>query len=159
MMQAMATFRAIVFSAALAGLIVGALVTAAQHLGTVPLILQAEGYERQAEPSGNSRDLVKQEAAAAHDHAGTAWEPADGLERITYTTLFNVVEWIGFGLLLAGAFVLLGRSITWREGFLWGLGGFAAFVIAPGLGLPPELPGAPAAALLERQFWWAATVA
>jgi len=67
------------------------------------------------------------------------------------------VEWVGFGLLLNGAVVLLRRPATWREGFLWGLGAFAAFVVAPGLGLPPELPGVPAAPLLDRQLWWAGT--
>lgn len=35
-----------------------------------------------------------------------------------------------------------------------GLAGFAVFTIAPGLGLPPELPGVPAAPLLSRQIWW-----
>ena len=28
------------------------------------------------------------------------------------------------------------------------------FVAAPGLGLPPELPGLPVADLSERQIWW-----
>ena len=154
----MTAFRAIVFSAALAGLIVGCFVTVAQHLSIVPLILRAEVYERQ----GEAKEHVHSEAAApgvpAHEHAAAAWEPADGLERNAYTALFNVVEWIGFGLLLNGAFVLLRRDVTWREGFLWGLGAFVVFVIAPGIGLPPELPGTPGADLLARQIWWAATV-
>ncbi len=157
MAHGMAAFRAIVFSAVLAGLIVGGFMTAIQHLGTVPLILQAEVYEHQARTPGHSHDAAQPDASAAHEHAA-AWEPADGLERNVYTALFNVVAWIGFGLLLNGALVLLRRPVTWREGFLWGLGGFAAFVIAPGLGLPPELPGVPAAALEDRQLWWAATV-
>ena len=143
----MAVFRSIVFSAALAGLIVGIFVTFAQRVATVPLIMQAEVYERQAE-------------AVDHQHATTdqAWQPAEGFERNAYTALFNVVDWIGFGLLLNGVVVLLRRPVTWREGFLWGLGAFLVFVIAPGLGLPPELPGIPAAPLLQRQMWWAATV-
>jgi cobalt transporter subunit CbtA len=37
---------------------------------------------------------------------------------------------------------------------MWGLAGFAVFTLAPGLGLPPELPGVPAAPLLSRQLWW-----
>jgi cobalt transporter subunit CbtA len=36
----------------------------------------------------------------------------------------------------------------------WGLAGFAVFTLAPGLGLPPELPGVPSAPLLSRQIWW-----
>jgi cobalt transporter subunit CbtA len=41
---------------------------------------------------------------------------------------------------------------------LWGLAGFAVFTLAPGLGLPPELPAMPAADLGARQVWWVATV-
>jgi cobalt transporter subunit CbtA len=141
----MTVFRSIVFSAALAGLLTGLFVTLAQNVATIPLILQAEEYEHHT-------------AAADHQHSPEVWQPADGLERNAYTAFFNVVEWIGFGLLLNGAIVLLRRPLTWREGFLWGLGGFAAFVIAPGIGLPPELPGVPAPPLLPRQLWWAATV-
>jgi adenosylcobinamide kinase/adenosylcobinamide-phosphate guanylyltransferase len=41
----------------------------------------------------------------------------------------------------------------------WGLAGFAVFTLAPGLGLPPELPAMPAADLLARQVWWIGTAA
>src|SRR6185369_5172258 len=108
----MAVFRSIVFSAVLAGLIAGGLATVLQRIGAVPLILRAEVYEHQSEASG-------------HSHEAAAWAPAEGFERNAYTALFNVVEWIGFSLLLNGAFVLLRRAVTWREGLLWGLGGFA----------------------------------
>ena len=37
---------------------------------------------------------------------------------------------------------------------LWGLAGFLVFQLAPAFGLPPELPGMPAADLLSRQIWW-----
>ena len=30
--------------------------------------------------------------------------------------------------------------------------------VAPGAGLPPEIPGMPAADLLPRQVWWAGTI-
>jgi cobalt transporter subunit CbtA len=49
--------------------------------------------------------------------------------------------------------------VTWREGLLWGLAGFVVFTAAPGLGLPPELPGMPVAELTARQTWWIATAA
>jgi cobalt transporter subunit CbtA len=45
----------------------------------------------------------------------------------------------------------------WRQGVFWGLAGFAVFTLAPGLGLPPELPGMPSAELDARQIWWAGT--
>jgi cobalt transporter subunit CbtA len=164
-------FRSIVFTAAAAGLLVGVAVTAAQQAGTVPLILKAEVYEKQAEaagagtpagpavPSASVPHTHDQGAAAGHghEHATVAWGPADGFERNAYTALFNVVEWIGFGLCLAGVLVLSRRPVTWREGLMWGLGGFAAVVLAPGLGLPPELPGVPAADLVPRQVWWVGT--
>jgi cobalt transporter subunit CbtA len=156
----MPTFRAIVFASALAGLIVGLVVTTAQQLGSVPLILQAEVYEQAAGQTATA-ETAGQAASAhehEHDHAAGAWEPADGFERNGLTALFNIIDWIGFGLMLTGLLVLLRRPITWREGFLWGLGGFAAVMLAPGLGLPPELPGIPAAPLGPRQIWWIATV-
>jgi cobalt transporter subunit CbtA len=139
----MAVFRSIVFAAVLSGLLVGSFATIAQHIATVPLIVQAEVYEQQAHNQ-------------QHEHEG--WQPANGFERNAYTALFNLVDWIGFALLLNGALVLMRRPVTWREGYLWGLGAFVAFVIAPGLGLPPELPGVPTAPLLPRQLWWTATV-
>jgi cobalt transporter subunit CbtA len=175
----MSVFRSIVFTAAAAGLVVGIASTGLQHLGTLPLIQKAEVFERQAakaeapstppatveaaQPGHSHADSGAHAAAghaeAGHDHGAAAWEPADGFERNAYTALFNIVEWIGFGLLLAGALVLAGRPTGWREGVFWGLGGFVAFSLAPGLGLPPELPGTPAAALEARQLWWIGTAA
>jgi cobalt transporter subunit CbtA len=49
--------------------------------------------------------------------------------------------------------------ITAREGLLWGIAGFAAFQLAPAMGLAPELPGTLAADLGERQLWWWGTAA
>lgn len=163
----MSVFRSIVFTAALSGLIAGAAVTGLQHLGTVPLIQQGEVYEEQAKKAAPAPAASAAPAATVHQHAdgsahvheAEAWEPAEGLERNAYTALANVLTAIGFALMLAGAFALLGRPVTWREGLFWGLGGFAAFTLAPGLGLPPELPGMPAAALEARQAWWIATAA
>jgi cobalt transporter subunit CbtA len=158
----MSAFRAIVFAAALGGLSAGLAATAIGALGTGPLIARAETYEKAegsapAAPAAQApaRDHVHAPGTPAHDH-GPAWEPADGLERGAYTALFNVVNWFGFALLVAGALVLFRRPATWREGLLWGFAGFAVFVLAPTAGLPPELPGIPAAPLGARQLWWAA---
>lgn len=46
------------------------------------------------------------------------------------------------------------RAPTRTQGLLWGLAGCATFVLAPTLGLPPELPGTAAADLTLRQTWW-----
>jgi cobalt transporter subunit CbtA len=175
----MSTFRAIVFASVIAGFIVGLIVTAVQQLGTVPLILKAEVFEKAAEAHQHDAPATAQPAAAGHDHAAHdhgdhdhgasdhdhgagAWEPRDGFERTAYTAAANVLTAIGFALLLAGFFALrsgaTGASVSWHEGLLWGLAGFAVFTLAPGLGLPPELPGVPGAPLLSRQIWWLTAV-
>lgn len=175
----MSTFRAIVFASVIAGFIVGLLVTVVQQFGTVPLILKAEVFEKAAEAHQHDALATAQPTAAGHDHAdhdhaghdhgagdhdhGTgAWEPRDGFERNAYTAAANILTAIGFALLLAGFFAVRSGatvgSVSWHEGLLWGLAGFAVFTLAPGLGLPPELPGVPAAPLLSRQIWWLAAV-
>ena len=150
----MAILRRLVFAAACAGLLTGLLVTAMHQVGTVPLILRAETYERAAD-AGHSASPP----GVAHDHEDHGWEPRDGLERTAYTALADVLAAIGYGLLLAAAFALRGKEVTGRVGLWWGLAGFAAFTLAPGLGLPPEVPGTQAAPLLSRQAWWVATAA
>ena len=171
----MSTFRSIVFSSVIAGFIVGLIVTVAQQFGTVPLILKAEVFEKAAETHQHEAPAAPQAAAAGHDHAShdqtthdhashdhgaEAWEPRDGFERNAYTAAANVLTAIGFALLLAGFFAVrsgaTGARVSWHEGLMWGLAGFAVFTIAPGLGLAPELPGVPAAPLVSRQIWWTA---
>jgi cobalt transporter subunit CbtA len=61
-------------------------------------------------------------------------------------------------LVLVAASELAGGIANWRQGVFWGFAGFAVFTLAPGLGLPPELPTMPAADLADRQVWWIATV-
>jgi cobalt transporter subunit CbtA len=141
----MSLFRNVVLAAALSGLVAGIVMTGIQRVGTVPLILEAETYE-----------------TAGHSHApaeAESWAPADGIERTAYTALANVVTAIGFALVLIVAAELAGGIADWRQGLFWGLAGFVVFTLAPGLGLPPELPGMPAGPLGARQVWWIATVA
>jgi cobalt transporter subunit CbtA len=142
----MAVLRRLVFAALCAGLLSGIFATGAHQIATVPVILKAEAYEKAPERA----------SAEAHQHAA-AWEPENGAERTAYTLLADVLTGIGFALLLAAALTLHGGEVTWRKGLFWGLAGFATFSIAPGLGLPPEVPGTEAAPLLERQLWWLAT--
>lgn len=163
----MGTFRSIVFSSVIAGAIIGVIITVIQQFGTVPLILKAEVFEKAAEVHQSAPAEVGRQSAVAghnhsdHEHAAEAWEPRDGFERGAYTAAANVLTAIGFALLLAGFFAVrsgaTGENVSWHEGLMWGLAGFAVFTIAPGLGLPPELPSVPAAPLLSRQIWWVAT--
>ncbi|EBU7498180.1 cobalt transporter, partial [Salmonella enterica subsp. enterica serovar Typhi] len=64
---------------------------------------------------------------------------------------------IGFALLLVVVSEFAGGIQGWRQGVLWGLAGYAVVVLAPGLGLPPELPAMPAGDLFARQVWWIGT--
>ena len=144
-------FRRIVFSACLAGLVAGIALTGIQRLQVVPIILEAETYEA-AEPGATTRAHAD---GASHEHDG--WSPEDGLERTFWTGVANVGMGIGFALLLGAAFSLR-DNVNWRQGILWGLGGYAAFFALPALGLAPELPGTDAGALPNRQAWWLVTV-
>lgn len=145
-------FRRIVFSACLAGLVAGLVLTGLQTFQVIPIILEAETYE-------------VGEAVTGHDHAGEAadhhhgeeWAPADGWQRTLFTTMANILVAIGFSLLLSAAFSLR-QGIDWRKGLLWGLAGYAVFFVLPSLGLPPEIPGTVAAELADRQAWWLLTV-
>uniref|UniRef100_UPI00356156A7 CbtA family protein n=1 Tax=Shimia sp. TaxID=1954381 RepID=UPI00356156A7 len=51
-----------------------------------------------------------------------------------------------------------GAALNAKTGLVWGLCGFIAVQLAPAMGLPPELPGTPAAELGPRQAWWFGTI-
>lgn len=143
----MLVLRRILLAALCAGLLSGIFAAAAHQLGTVPLILQAESYEKAATP----------ERAHAAGLKAAEWQPEQGFERALFTLAADLIAGVGFALLIAAGLALRGGPVTWREGLFWGLAGFATFTLAPGLGLPPEIPGAAAAPLAERQAWWLAT--
>src|SRR4029079_15287329 len=153
-------FRNIVLLAAIVGAIAGIGMTVAQQVTTVPLILKAEVFEQAGEAKAPPAHVHESEAAAAteHEHGG-GWAPQDGFERTAFTLAANVLTGIGFALLLIAVSELGGGILNWRPGVFWGLAAFAVFTLAPGLGLPPELPAMPAAELGARQVWWVATAA
>ena len=162
----MSLFRTILLVALVAGIAAGVASAAVHLFTTVPLILKAETFEgSEAAPAADSATHATEAhshdaATPAHDHGdGEEWGPADGFERNAYTVLATVLTAFGFGLLLVAATELKGGLASWREGILWGLAGFAVFTLAPGLGLPPELPAMPAADLMARQLWWIGTAA
>lgn len=158
----MSLFRNIVFTAVVAGLLSGLLMTVMQSFSTVPLILQAETYENAGgEEAGHSHDAVSAAGTAAptadHHHDEEAWAPADGFERFIYTASADVLAAIGFALVAIAIAESLGGFGGWRGGLMFGIAGFLTVSLAPGLGLPPELPGMPAADLGPRQVWWVST--
>ncbi|MEP9371624.1 CbtA family protein [Mesorhizobium sp. KR1-2] len=162
----MTVFRNVVFIAAIAGLLSGMVMAGMQTFATVPLILQAEVYEEAAggHDHGSAHNMPGMEMsasataeAAAPAEEEEAWAPADGLERFSFTALANIVTGIGFALVLVAVSEMAGGIAGWRQGVFWGFAGFAVFTLAPGLGLPPELPAMPAADLAARQVWWIGT--
>jgi cobalt transporter subunit CbtA len=128
-------FTRIVLTALAAGLAAGVFLWGAHMVLTSPLIVAAEVFETGAAQPAD----------------------ADALRRHGLTLMMDVLTGIGFAFLLTGAISLGGEDMDWRRGVLWGLCGFAAFYVAPSLGLPPKLPGMQTAALDARQFWWLAT--
>jgi len=163
-------FYRVFMSALVAGVLGGLVISAVQAFTTTPLILKAEKYEAApapATPTGTGE--VAQAAGDGHNHShaggghehdhGTGWAPADGVERLTFTVMTNIVAGFGFSLLIVGCFALGRRNPNAGEGLLWGLAGFTVFTLAPGLGLPPELPATAAADLSARQAWWLGTAA
>jgi cobalt transporter subunit CbtA len=120
----------------LAGLAAGIVLTLL-YVGKIqPLILAAESYEQGRDASLSAPFM-----------------------RYVDTFLFNILHGVGFGMLLAAALTVRGRPAGVARGMLWGAAGFAAFVLAPSAGLPPELPGAIRAPLENRQIWWILTAA
>jgi cobalt transporter subunit CbtA len=139
-----------VFSAVLAGLLAASALTLTQALWVTPLILQAEVYE-------DAADAIAPAPAEHHDDA-EAWQPENGWPRLVATAAGNGILGIGYGLILTGLYAWR-RPSGAAQGLAWGLAGYAVFFAAPGLGLPPELPGSAAAELTARQSWWLATAA
>jgi cobalt transporter subunit CbtA len=136
--------RRILATALLAGFVAGIVLSVVQQGWVTPLILQAETFETAG--------------TEAHAHSQT-WAPENGVERIVYSVLANVLNGVGFALLLGAAITLSGRAVEWRNGLLWGLAGFIVFGVAPALGLPPDPPGVDAGELVSRQAWWLGTAA
>ncbi len=149
------SFRHIVLSAVIAGLITGVLLTFVQLLTTVPLIAQAEQYEQQG-ASAVVSEAAAQHEINSHDHGSSAWAPKDGFERTFYTGVTTVLTAIAYALLLGACFSQL-RSVGWKTGLALGVAGFLVFQLTPALGLPPRPPGALYADLAARQIWWVGT--
>jgi cobalt transporter subunit CbtA len=153
--------RETVLAAIVAGLIAALFFTVVQSVWVTPLILQGEVYEDAAEsaPASEHHHEEADQAVGGHHHDENEWKPQDGWQRTLFTFGANLLMGVGY------AFVLVSLYLLWREprnilgGAVYGLAGFLVFFAAPGLGLPPELPGTAAAELGIRQQWWAMTAA
>ncbi|GAB4382738.1 CbtA family protein [Albidovulum sp.] len=117
----------------------------------------ADGAEAPPGHDGHDHD----HGAAAETHAqGAAKEAGAVFGRNALTVLFTVLIYAGYGLVLVAGFALaerFGQKVAAAQGLIWGIAGYAAFQLAPAMGLAPELPGSVAADLGARQAWWLGT--
>lgn len=144
----------------LAGLVAGLATAALQHVTTVPLILEAETFEQAALDGvavATHGDAAHDDLGDGHAAHGAAWSPADGIERTLSTSVATVVSGIGFSLILIAVMLVAREKITATRALAYAAAGFAATGLATGFGLAPELPGAAAGPLAERQLWWIGT--
>ena len=150
-------FRSMVLTALGVALVAGLVLSAVQALHVSPIIYAAEVFEIAAP------DVVEaHNDGHSHAHNDEAWSPADGMERIGYTVLSNVLSAFGFAMiLLAAMFMARDKAqlnISWLAGLGWGLAGYLTFFVVPALGLSPEIPSMEAAVLEGRQAWWVLAV-
>ena len=134
-------FRQIFLLACLCAIIASLGFSLYQFYFVNPIIFAAEFYEIAEPVSIDAPPQIE------------VWSPSDAIERSFYTLLANFLMSLAYSLLLASAMVFRGTSST-RKGIAWGMAAYLSFFVAPGLGLPPEIPGMEAADLNSRQNWW-----
>jgi len=120
----------------------------------IPLIMEAELFE-----SGQRVHFATDGSTQSDRGAPSVW---DAPLRHIYTIGFSAVTFTAYAFFMVAGFALAtraGHEITPRRGIIWGLCGAIAVVIAPAVGMPPELPGAIGAEVGPRQVWYIATVA
>ncbi len=125
----------------------------------------AEDHDHAAHDHDAATGTAPAEAASAteadgHSHEHAPAEEGGAFARNAWTSLFFGLGYVGYALIMLAGFGLaeaFGKRVTLREGLLWGVAGYAAFQLAPAMGLAPELPGTMAADLTARQVWWLGT--
>jgi cobalt transporter subunit CbtA len=156
------TFRNIVFSAFVVGIIVGSLYGLFQQYQINPIIYAAESFEvSDIEAPANTVTHNDAEAAHSHDHGdGTGWSPANEFQRVAATLAANIVAAIAFSLILISVMSFhnlksIKPKLNWKTGILWGVALMLSMFVAPSLlGLHPEIPGTISESLGQRQVWW-----
>ncbi len=148
-------------SAIFAGFGAGLIAALLQITLLVPILLESEEYESGAKIHFESQLPEPSLTEIILPEIGAAYAPPSAFSRNSQTVLWTLGTYFGFALLLVAGFGAAerhGHNINARIGIVWGLAGFTALQFAPAAGLPPELPGAWAADMTTRQFWWGFTV-
>ena len=154
--------KTLLSSGLIAGAVAGLVMALLQFWLVQPLIVQAERYETgelvlqvtDASPSGTTIFAAEEPATIGNAHPDMGADNILDLSRNFQTILFLVLTWGGFGLLASAAVAAL-SAVARTQHVSWPgitLIGFAAFCLAPALGLPLELPGMPAADLEAVDF-------
>ena len=158
--------KTLLSSGLIAGAVAGLVMALLQFWLVQPLIVQAERYETGElvlqvtdAPSKTTVIAAEEPATVGSAHPDMGAGNSLDVSRNFQTMLFLVLTWGGFGLLASAAVAAL-AAVGQTQHVSWpgiALIGFTAFCLAPALGLPPELPGMPAADLEARQVWWIST--
>jgi cobalt transporter subunit CbtA len=152
----------IILSTLVAGLLAGLVMAGIQYVRLTPLIQAAEVYETpetEAIAEANKPCVETMPGMKmCNDDGRPSWKPEEGWQRTVTTTTASLLTGAGFAILLVGVSMLTNIPITMHNGLIWGICGFIAVSLMPSIGLPPELPGMPAADLQTRQIWWVATI-
>ena len=154
--------KKLIVSALVAGFGAGVIIAALQIALISPLIIEAEEYESGALThfAGAAEEDAHGGHEDGHAHAHSHDSDESWLARSARTLLSTTLASLGFAFVMVagiGAAAHSGIETTARSGILWGLAGFVAVMLAPAMGLPPELPGSIAAPLEDRQIWWIGT--
>ena len=147
----MELFKRFLIVALVSGTLSGSLLSVMHLVGVVPLILEAEIYEK------SMSETLRHDQKTMSQHHDGAWFPDDGFERTFYTLISNIIFSIALVLMLVAIYSTSEKKPAWY-GVGWGLAGFVIFYLAPTLVYRPTLPGAIEVDLLLRQLWWIATV-
>ena len=117
----------ILLAALMAGALSGLFATAVQQMRVIPLILEAETYEKsdEGDNQGHSHShadehqKVTAHPQAVHHSGGVLavkapvveiWAPEEGIERTFYTALANILSGTAFAMLLTAAVLLTVQS-------------------------------------------------
>ncbi|PTX57518.1 cobalt transporter subunit CbtA [Litoreibacter ponti] len=143
----------ILTSAVFAGIAAGVFAAIINLWAVIPMVMEGELYESGARVHFASDGSPQSDAGSP----SVLEEPS----RHILPAAFSVVTFTGYAFLMIAGMALAeryGRSLSLRQGLIWGLCGFITFQLAPAMGMPPQLPATPGPEVGARQLWWLMTV-
>ena len=137
-------FQRIVFSASIAGLLSGLLVTFLLQVWITPLIRSAEKFEIKS--TLNTKNHHHDSDSKEHFFSKPFFK--------TFTA--NTITSISFALLIISTGGFLKKFDT-KKGLFWGIGGFIVFSLMPSMVIDPKLPGDLSLTLSKHNLLWLLT--